>query len=787
MIGKVFGHYRIIEKIGQGGMGEVFLAEDTSLQRKVALKFLPPAMQQDATARKRFIREARSAAALDHPYICHINEVGETDGHGFIVMEYIEGRSLKDKLLQGPLPLEEALPIAIEAAEALEAAHGKGIIHRDIKPANIMLTQTGHAKVMDFGLAKQLIPSGVIENSEETITALTSEGAAVGTLAYMSPEQLRGQIADARSDIWSLGVTLYEMAAAARPFHGQSGLELTSAILNQRPQPLPSQVPAELGVVVERCLEKAPGKRYQKVGELRTALEAIRAGKVAPWVAWRYRSARRRWLALASAVVVLAAVVVGLDVGGLRGQLTGGQPRAIKLAVLPFDNLTGDPEQEYLSDGVTQEMIVQLGRLHPQSLSVIARTSVMRYKKTVKPIDQIGRELGVDYVLEGSARRETGRIRIAAELIQVQDQMQLWAESYERELSGILVLQSEVAQKVAGSLALKLLPAERARLANVHTVNADAYDAYQRGLSNFYVYTPASLETALQYFELALQKDPNYASAYAGISFIWGVRSILGLTSFSEATPKIKTAAEKAVVLDDTSAEAHFALAGYRAWHAWDFTGAEQEFKRAIELNPSYPDMRAFYSAYLNIMRRPEEAMDQIKRAVELDPFNPLFQSIYGLDLYMVHRYDEAIVQFRNALRKVPDENIAHGTLCFIFSHKGMYSEALASERAYLNVIYGDRDVEKALDRGYAEAGYRGAMRLAAEALAVRGRKAIVLPFDVACLYVEAGERDQALTWLEKGFEARDPNMAYLGIPVFDSLHSDSRFQELLCRMKLPP
>ena len=367
MIDGTLSHHRILEKTGQGGMGEVFLAEDTSLHRKVALKFIPREMRQDPTARKRFLREARSAAALDHPCICHINEVGEAEGRDFIAMEYIEGQSLNDRLAPGPLPLKDALPIAIEFADALEAAHSKGIIHRDIKPGNIMLTQRGHAKVMDFGLAKQMIPPQGIESAAETITALTGEGATVGTPAYMSPEQLRGQATDARSDIWALGVTPYEMAAGMRPFHGQSSIELSSAILNQAPRPLPSGVPAGLGAVIGRCLEKDRGKRYQRAGELREALEAVQAGTVPPRVVWRYR-----------------------------------------LAVLPFANLTGDSEQEYLSDGLTQEMISQLGRLHPQSLSVIARTSVMQYKKTSKPIDRIGRELGVDYILEGSANREAG-------------------------------------------------------------------------------------------------------------------------------------------------------------------------------------------------------------------------------------------------------------------------------------------------------------------------------------------------------------------------------------------
>jgi TolB-like protein/predicted Ser/Thr protein kinase len=507
LIGTTLGHYRILEKIGQGGMGEVFLAEDTSLHRKVALKFLPPAMQQDEAAHKRFIREARSAAALDHPYICSIHEVGESDGQEFIVMEYVAGQSLKDRLAQGPLPLQEALPIAIEVAEALEAAHARGIIHRDIKPANIMLMQTGHAMVMDFGLAKQLAPPGGTEGAEETVTALTADGSTAGTLAYMSPEQLRGTGIDGRSDLWALGVTLYEAAAGVRPFQGQSGYDLTSSILNQAPRPLPSGIPGELAAVIGRCLEKEPGKRYQQAGELREALIAVHAGTVSPWVGWRYRFTHGRWpviAAVVSALFMVAGILVTLDVGEVRSRMAGrmGIPaRAIKLAVLPFANLTGDPQQDYLSDGLTQEMIAQLGGLHPQSLSVIARTSVMRYKKTEKPIDQIGRELGVGYILEGSARQDAGRIRITAELIKVLDQTQLWAQTYEREMAGILALQSEVARKVAESLALKLLPVEQARLANVRTVNPEAYDAYLKGSMLLSMLTKASLDTAESYFK----------------------------------------------------------------------------------------------------------------------------------------------------------------------------------------------------------------------------------------------------------------------------------------------
>jgi TolB-like protein/predicted Ser/Thr protein kinase len=806
MIGKSVSHYRIVEKLGSGGMGVVYKAEDTTLGRQVAVKFLPEEWTHDRQALERFQREARAAAALNHPNICTIYEVGEYEGQPFLAMELLEGETLEQRLSAQPLKVNEILELAIPIALALEAAHAKGIVHRDIKPANIFLTQERGVKILDFGLAKVERAGGPSTASLVPAESLTAAGGVVGTVHYMSPEQALGERVDARTDLFSFGSVLYEMATGRAPFLGSTLAETIAHILQSEPEAMGrfnSEVPAELERITLKCLEKKRQERYQTAKELRVDLQGLKhatesgqAGATAGRaVAKKGRlgvSRRKRlFAAIAGATIILvAAVLIALNVAGLRGRLLPLRPtpaHAIKLAVLPFANLTGDPEQEYLSDGLTQEMIAQLGRLHPQSLSVIARTSVMRYKKTDKAIDQIGRELGVDYVLEGSERHEAGRIRITAELIQVRDQTQLWAETYERELAGILALQSEVAQKVAGSLALTLLPAEQARLANVHAINPEAYEAYLKGLHHWYKLTPGDIDTAQRYFELALEKDPNYALAHVGIALIWAGRQQMGFASPSEAAPKAKAAALKAVAMDDTLADAHFVLAVVEAWSDWDWAGAEAEFKRSIELNPSYPDARAYYSHLLNNLRRPKEAMTQIERAMELDPFNELFQTAYAIDLLYVRRYDEAIAQCRTALRTVPDHPAALSTLWWALSLKGMHNEALAAIKAALNVEYSDRDVEKALDRGYAEGGYSVAMQRAAEALAAHFRKSYANPCDIADLYLEAGEKVQALDWLEKGVEVRDPNMPYLGVPFYDSLRSDPRFQALLRRMNLPP
>jgi serine/threonine-protein kinase len=786
MIGTTLGHYRILERLGAGGMGEVYRAHDVQLDRDVALKVLPAESFSDSAARARLLREARSGASLNHPHICSIYEVGEADGLAYIAMELVEGQPLSAWLAAGALPAEEVLRYGLQIAQALAHAHERGMVHRDLKSANVVITPEGQAKVLDFGLAKRVSEKGLDEATTKSQASLTAAGAVVGTLPYMAPEQFRGQPADARSDVWALGVVLYEMASGSRPFRGQTGFDLSAAILTQPPAVLPETVRPELKAVIERCLEKEPARRYQRGGELKAALEAVQTGAAVPFAARREQPGRRRtWLALGGVAAVLVTAAVAFDVGGLRNLLlrgVGARAGAIKLAVLPFANPSGDSEQEYFSDGLTEEMITQLGRLHPQRLGVIARTSAMRYKKTDKTIRQIGQELGVDYVLEGSARREGSRVRVTAELISVRDQTQVWAESYERELTGILALQSDLARGVAGSLALKLLPAEEVRLSAARPVDPEAYEAYLKGLHHWYKLTPSEVDTALEYFELALKKDPNYALAHTGIAWIWVARNQLQLTPPGEALPRAKAAALKALELDGTLAQAHEVLASVR-FQEFEWAGAVSESERAIELNPNYPDVRAFYSHYLNIMHRPKEAMRQIERALELDPFNTLFLGLYAVDLVFVGRHDDAIAAARKALRAQPDAEVARYALWAAFFCQGMFGEALAEDKKRYAA---DREVQEALERGDREGGYRGATKRAAETLSARSGQTYVSPTEISRFYMAAGERIRAIEWLEKAFEVREPSLPYIDSPEFDSLRSDPRFQDLKRRMRLP-
>jgi eukaryotic-like serine/threonine-protein kinase len=764
-------------------MGVVFLAHDAILHRKVALKVLA-SPDGDGTARARLLREARNAAALNHPNICTIHEVNEADGRAFIAMEYVEGRPLSDRLAESALPLKEAVQYGIEAADALAYAHDHGVIHRDLKAANAIVTTTGRLKLVDFGLARR---EDALLVDDTTVQSLAPAGVVAGTPYAMAPEQVRGGITNARTDIWALGVMLCELVSGARPFNAPSTPELFSSILRDAPVALPKRVPPELRMVIERCLEKEPERRYESAREVRAALEAIHGGTTAPWTVWRARVRRRPLAAAAVGLLGAVAVLVGFNVGGARDRLVGNSPASapIKLAVLPFENLTGDPEQEYLSDGLTEEMISQLGRLQPQRLSVIARTSSMRYKNRAVPVDQIGRELGVDYVMEGSARREGNRLRINATLIQVRDQTQRWADSFDRELSGILTLEGDVARSVAGSLRLTFLPAEQARLASSHPVNPEAYEAYLKGRFHSEKLTQPDLNLALKYFEEALTKDPGYAPAFTGIAFAWAARNQMGFVSPNEATVNAKAAAMKALELDSTLALAHYAL-GVAAWDEWDWETCERAFRRAIEIDPSDPNARARYSHLLIALGRPEEAVSQAERAIQLDPLNAFHQLSSGMVLYLVRRYDEAIMQFQNVLRASPDMWVAQCGLMHTFNITGRFDRALPAAQDCFG-RYGS-EVKDVLARGYAAAGYQEAMRRAGDFLAAGASGTYVAPDGVFLAYVHAGQKDLARQWLSKTVDERSPNVfgAVRDPFVNDTLGDNPWFKEILRRTRLP-
>jgi serine/threonine protein kinase/Tfp pilus assembly protein PilF len=757
MIGQRLGHFRITEKLGSGGMGEVYRAHDEQLDRDVALKVLPPSNFSDPTARARLLREARTASKLNHPYICTIHEVGEADGQTYIAMELVEGQPLSALLTDGALAGEQVLRYGLQLAEALEHAHERGIVHRDLKSANVVITTEGRAKVLDFGLAKRLSGEPLAEAATQSQASLTQAGAMAGTLSYMAPEVLQGQPADARSDLWALGVMLYEMTAGARPFQGQTSYELSAEILREPPPSLPPQVPLTLRVVIERCLEKEPGERYQRASEVRAALEAAQSGT--------------------------ATAAARPQPGVARRKRRVSRKRIRALVVLPLANLSRDPKQQYFADGMTEALISDLAKL--RDLRIISRTSAMRYRESDKSLPEIAGELNVDGVVEGSVLRVGQRVRITAQLIHAATDTHLWAESYERDLQDVLLLQSEVARAIAREIQLAITPAEKRRLASGRRVNPEAHEAYLRGRFYWYKLTREDLDTAMGYFQLALEKDPNYALAYAGIAHIWFSRGETGVVPSHEAFPKGKAAALKAVKLDDTLAEVHELLANFKCGHEWDWGGAESEFQRAIELNPNFADAHFFYADFLLSMGRSEEWRAEVERALQLDPFNSLIQCFLGWHLLYLHRNDEAIVQLRKTLGREPNSSAAHLGLWGGFWRKQMYEEALAEAQTF-HALAGYGEVTEALMHGSMKSDYRGAMALAAEALVARSKQSHVPAIRIARLYAHAEAKDWALEWLEKAYQQREPPLARLCVVWdWDSLRSDPRFQGLLRRMNL--
>ena len=773
-------------------MGEVYRARDSRLAREVAIKVIAEKLSEDARALARFEREARAVAALNHPNVLSIHDYGHEGDITYAVMELLEGETLQQRLIKGRLPASKAFDIGKQIAKGLAAAHAKGIVHRDLKPANVFLSDEDHVKILDFGLARTAEPplgTGGPLSEQVTAEAPTRSGLVLGTIGYMAPEQARGQPADGRSDIFAFGVVLYEMLSGRRAFLGDTASDTLAAILMKDPDPLPSVTPQGLDRVVRRCLEKRPEGRFQSAHDLALALEtaSTTGGPVgtepakAGWL-------RRHWIAAAaatgSAAVVLVAALLALDAGGLRSRLLGGagRSRSIRMAVLPFANLSGDPKQEYLSDGLTQEMIAQLGRLHPAGLSVISRTSVMRYKKSVTPIDQIGRELNVDYVLEGSARREADRIRITAELIDVHDQTQLWSNSYERGLSDVLELQGEVARDIAGQIKLALTPEEETRLASSRRVDPQVYEAYTRGMYFVSQNTPESFEKGIALLHQAVAIDPAEPLAYIGLAEGYITRGHGGGEQ-AEAFKRARAAAEMALKLDPDRAEAVGVLADVALYYEWDWAKAEILFKRAIELNASLAMTHYHYAWYLALFDRLEEAIAEHKMARDLDPLRALNTGWLGQLYNYAGRFDEAIVEGNKALDLDPRFGPSFIVLRFAYSSKAMHKEAIAIARRQIEANPTAGKVQ--LVTAYALAGRKDEALEILSALDLRGGPANL----VALMYLALGDREAALRTLEAGYEAHWVTLPWVrvrGNSISDALRDEPRFQALLQKMNLP-
>jgi serine/threonine protein kinase/Flp pilus assembly protein TadD len=792
-VGKKLGHYKIIAPLGVGGMGEVYRALDTRLNRQVAIKILPERLMQDAATVERFTGEARAASALNHPNILTIYGIGQVDGYHFIAAEFIDGRTLREQLKQANLKLPEILDVGIQVANALVAAHNAGLVHRDIKPENIMLRPDGIVKVLDFGLAKLTEHQSL--NLGETLTLIktpTHPGTIIGTISYMSPEQARGLPVDTRSDIFSLGIVLYELIAGAQPFTGKTLSDVLAAILTEEPAPLSKfagSVPAELEWSIRKALSKDRDERYQSIKNLLSDLKRLKQRLEFEAELKRLHDSGEKLssgVSLNSAQFTVQLPVIPTAVAGAprRTRIR----RAIdSLAILPLFNASDDANAEYLADGITESIINSLSQL--PKLKVVPRSTVFRYKRREVDPQEVGRELGVRAVLAGRVLLRGEFLIIKTELVDVERESQLWGEQYRRKMTNIFTLQEEIAEDISEKLRLKLSGAEKKKLVKRYTENTEAYQVYLKG--RYYVTTKRTeewIKKGIECFQQAIDLDPNYALAFSGLADAYAfLASSTGGWAPHEAYPKAKAAALKALELDESLGEAHSSLGFFRLLYDWNLPEAEREFKRAIELSPNYSNAHDGYAFYLKARGRHPEALKECTLAQQLDPLSPFAYVSLGWVHYFARDYEQTLAQSKKALEMDGHFTFAYWSIGLAYLQQGKIQEAITALSKAFTFSSGGLAFAAHLGYAYALAGKHTEAAEVLREMEEIGREKYVSAYYFAILYLGLGDTERVFEWLDKACEERSGFLVFLAVePMFDSLREDERFIDLLNRVGIP-